>query len=57
MEMICRYSLKQDDDLNMDFEDLLKKAKGLLGAKKKLVSTVQVEKKSKRVEDLIEKCN
>ncbi len=41
----------------MDFDDLLKKAMGLLGAKKKLASMVQVEKKSQGVEDLVEKCN
>ena len=57
MEMFCRYSLDPDDDLNMDFEDLLKKAMGLLGAKKKLASMVQVEKESQGVEDLVEKCN
>ena len=57
MEMFCRYSLDPDDDLNMDFDDLLKKAMGLLGAKKKLASMVQVEKESQRIEDLVEKCN
>ncbi len=40
MEMFCRYSLDPDDDLNMDFDDLLKKAMELLGAKKKLASMV-----------------
>lgn len=39
----------------MNFDDLLKKAIGLLEAKKKLVNIVRVEKKRKRVEDLIEK--
>ncbi len=41
----------------MDFDDLLKKAMRLLGAKKKLASMVQVEKESQGVEDLVEKCN
>lgn len=57
MEMFYRYEMDPDDDLNMDFDDLLKKAMKLLGAKKKLASVVQVEKKGQRVEDLIEKCN
>ena len=39
----------------MEFENLLKKAIGLLMAKKKLASLVHVEKKSRRVEDLIVK--
>ena len=57
MEMFCRYSLDSDDNLNMNFDDLFKKAMGLLGAKKKLASMVQVEKESQGVEDLVEKCN
>lgn len=57
MEMFCRYELDPDDDLNMDFDDLLKKAMGLLGAKEKLASLVQVEKESQGVEDLVEKCD
>ena len=57
MEIFYQYSVDPDDDLNMDFEDLLKKVIGLLEAKKKLASMVQVEKKSQGVEDLIEKCN
>ncbi len=44
--MFCQYCLDPDDDLNMDFDDLLKKAIGLLGAKKKLASMIQVEKES-----------
>ena len=57
MEMFCRYSLDPDNDLNMDFDDLLKKVMGSLGVKKKLASMVQVEKESSRVEELVEKCN
>ncbi len=57
MEMFCRYSLDPDDDLHIDFDDLLKKVMGLLGAKKKLASMVQVEKESQGIEDLVEKCN
>ncbi len=56
-EMFYRYELDSDDDLNKDFDDLLKKAMRLLGAKKKLARIVQVEKNSQEVEDLVEKCN
>ncbi len=55
--MFYRYELDPDNDLNMDFDDLLKKAMRLLGAKKKLASIVQVEKKSQEVEDLVKKCD
>lgn len=41
----------------MDFDDLLKKAMGLLGAKKKLSSLGQVEKADQEVENLVEKCD
>lgn len=40
MEMFYQYSLDPDDDLNMDLEDLLKKAMGLLMTKKKLADIV-----------------
>lgn len=46
-----------DDNLNMDFNNLFKKAMGLLGAKKNLASLVQVKKESQEIEDLIEKCD
>ena len=39
-EMFYRYELDPEDDLNMDFDDLLKKAMRFLGAKKKLASIV-----------------
>ncbi len=55
--MFYRYELDPDDDLNIDFSDLLKKAMRLLGAKKKLASIVKVEKKSQEVKDLVEKCD
>ena len=51
--MFCQYSLDPNDDVNIDFEDVLKKAMGLLGAKKKSANMVQVEKESQRVEDLV----
>lgn len=54
-KIICRYELDPDDDLTMDF-DLLKKAMGLLGAKKELASLVYVEKEGKGMEDLVGKC-
>ena len=54
-EMFYRYELDPDNELNMDFNDLLKKAMRLLGAKKKLASIVQFEKKSQEVEDLVKK--
>ena len=41
----------------MDLDDLLKKAIGLLMAKKKLANLVHVEKESQGVEDLIIKCD
>lgn len=41
--MFCQSELDPDDDLNIDFDDLLKKAMGLLRAKKKRTSIVQVE--------------
>ena len=41
----------------MDFDNLLKKAMGLLRAKKKRASVVQVEKKGQEIENLVEKCN
>ena len=40
----------------MNFADLLKKALGLLGAKKKLVDLVWTDKKSDRIENLVDKC-
>ena len=55
-EMFYRYELDPDDDLHMDFADLLKKALGLLGAKKKLVDLVRTDKKSDQIEDLVDKC-
>ena len=55
--MFYRYELDPDNDLNMEFDDLLKKAMGLLGAKKKLASLVHVEKEGQEVEDLVEKCD
>ncbi len=57
MEMFYRYSLDLDDDLNIDFDDLLKKAMGFLETKKKLANMVQVKKESQGIEDLVEKCN
>ena len=56
-EMFYKYELDPDDDVNIDFDNLLKKAMGLLGAKKKLASLVQVKKESQGVEDLVEKCD
>lgn len=40
----------------MDFADLLKKDLRLLGAKKKLVDLVRTDKRSDRIEDLVDKC-
>lgn len=54
--MVYRYELDPDNDLHMDFTDLLKKALGLLGAKKKLVDLVRTDKKNGRIEDLVDKC-
>lgn len=54
--MFYHYELDPDDDLHMDFTDLLKKAFELLGTKKKLVDLVRTNKKTDRIEDLIDKC-
>lgn len=43
MEIFYQYSLDPDDDLNIDFQNLLKKVMGLLRAKKNLASMVEVE--------------
>lgn len=56
-EMFYRYELDPDNNSNMEFDDLLKKAMGLLGAKKKLTSLVYVEKEGQKVETLVEKCD
>lgn len=55
--MFYQYSPDLNDNLNIDFDNLLKKAMGLLGAKQKLVSIVQVEKKSQEVENLVKRYN
>lgn len=55
--MFYRYELDPDDDLHMDFADLLKKALGLLGAKERLVDLVRTDKKTDRIEDLVDKCD
>ena len=55
--MLFQYELDHDDDFNMEFDDLLKKAMGVLGVKKKLASLVHVEKEGQEVEDLVEKCD
>lgn len=54
--MFYRYKLDPDNDLHINFADLLKKALKLLRAKKKLVDLVQTDEKSNRIEDLIDKC-
>lgn len=53
--MFVWYKLDPDNDINMDFEDLLKKAMRFLMAKKKLVSLVHVKKESQGAEDLVVK--
>ena len=55
IEIFYRYELDSDDDQHMDFADLLKKALGLLRAKKKLVDLVCTNKKSDYIENLVEK--
>lgn len=54
--MFYRYELDPDDDLHMEFANLLKKALGLLGAKKKLVDLFWTDNKSDRIKDLVNKC-
>lgn len=55
--MFYQYELDPNDDLNMEFDDLLKKAIELLEAKKKLASLIYIEKKGQEVENLVETCN
>lgn len=52
--MFYRYKLDPDDNLNMEFADLLKKAIELLRAKKKLACLVHIEKKGQKIENLVE---
>lgn len=52
IETFYHYKLNLDNDLNIDFANLLKKALGLLKTKKKLVNLVLIDKKS---EDLVNK--
>lgn len=56
IEMFYCYELDPDNDLYMDFANLLKKALELLEAKKKLIDLVQRDKKSNRIEEFIDKC-
>lgn len=46
MKIYNQYLLDSDDDLNINFDDLLKKVIRVLKTKKKLASMVQVEKES-----------
>lgn len=55
--MFCQYKLDSDDDLKINFDDLLKKIIEPLKAKKKLVNIVQVEKENQEVENLVKKYN
>lgn len=52
--MFYRYELDPEDDLTMDFDDLLKKATRLLGAKKKVASSGSCQKEGEGVEDLVD---
>lgn len=53
--MFCQYLLDLNDNLNMNFVNLLEKIIRLLRAKKKLANIIQFEKKSYKIEDLVEK--
>lgn len=55
IKIFYHYELDPDNDLHMDFADLLKKALELLGVKKKLVNLVWIDKKSDKIEDLVNK--
>lgn len=46
MELFYYFKLNPDNDLNINFANLLKKTLGFLRAKKKLVDLVQIVKKS-----------
>lgn len=54
--MFYCYKLDSDNNLNINFADLLKKAIKFLKAKKKLIDLVWINKKSNRIEDLVDKC-
>lgn len=51
--MLYCYKLDPDNNLHIDFADLLKKALALLEAKKKLVDLVWTDKKSDQIENLM----
>lgn len=56
MELFYYYKLNPDNDLNINFANLLKKTLGFLRTKKKLVDLVQIANKSDQIEDLVNKC-
>lgn len=55
--MFYQYELDPNDNLNIEFNDLLKKVIGLLEAKKKLSSLVNIKKEGQEIENFIEKFN
>lgn len=55
--MFYWYKLDPDDNVNINFENLFKKAISLFVAKKKWASLVQFEKEGQRVENSVEKCD
>lgn len=56
-EKFYQYELDPNNNLNMEFDNLLKKAMGLLEAKKKLATLVHVKKEDQEVGELVEKCD
>ena len=55
-ELFYRYELDPDEDEDMDFKDLLKKALALVGSKKRMIDLIRIDKKNDRITDLVDKC-
>lgn len=55
IEIFYYYNLDLDNNLYIDFVDLLKRALRLLSTKKKLIDLVWTDKKSDQIEDLVNK--
>ena len=54
-ELFYRYELDPDEDEDMDFKDLLKKALALVGSKKRMIDLIRTDKKNDRITDLVDK--
>ncbi len=50
-ELFYRYEFDPDEDEDIDFKDLLKKASALVGAKKRMINLILTDKKNDRITD------